>query len=436
MTGVRIKRAQPFDARLVAPPSKYHTHRALILASLAEGTSSISGTSESLDNLSTLRCLELFGTRFARNQEGYLVHGGPYNTPEEILDVGNSGSTLHFLMGVGSSAKGTVVFTGDESLRKRPLEPYLDALNRWGIEAWSTRGNGRPPVVVKHRDPTGLASEIKVDGLISQWTTGLVLHAPLTGHDVAVHVKGKIQEPSYVEMTTAMMRQFGVIVKTSPNRRSYFIQGGQKYVPAQVTIPGDIALASFGLALAVLTGSHLIYENIHLEVVHPEGAFVRALEEMGASLKIDRQAGTIESSREKQLDGITFDCGDAPDMVPILSVLLALARGTSRITNAAQLRYKESNRLQAMCQLNRMGANVQETEDGLLFQGVDRLHGATLDAMHDHRVAMSLIVAGCVADGTTEVIGAESASVSYPGFLRDLRSIGVDVKEYHSGGPE
>lgn len=428
MSYLAIQKIQPFVGRMVAPPSKYHTHRAFILASLAEGESTITGTSESLDNMSTVRCLAKFGTRFEKMPDGYKVHGGAYQTPDDVLDVGNSGSTIHFLLALASTAPGAVVFTGDASIRARPQQPYLDALNRWGIEAFSTRGDGRPPIVVKHRDPRTLGSEVAVDGLISPWTTGLILLAPFTGHDVTVRVTGKVQESSYVAMTIEMLRHFNIHVEASADRARYFVPGGQTYRPAHVHIPGDIALASFGLALAALSGSRLVYENLDLSLVHPEAAIIPALQRMGADIRIDERARTVEIVGGKRLQGIEVDCGDAPDMVPILSVLLALAKGRSRIYNAAQLRYKECNRLAAMMQLNQMGARVTETADGLEFEGVESLHGATIDSFKDHRVQMSFAVAGCLADGTTYVFDAEAAGVSYPGFIRDVKNLGARIQ--------
>jgi 3-phosphoshikimate 1-carboxyvinyltransferase len=413
---------------MVAPPSKYHTHRALIFASLADGESIITGTSESLDNMSTVRCLAKFGTRFEKIANGYRVYGGAYRTPDDVLDVGNSGSTIHFLLALASTAPGAVVFTGDASIRARPQQPYLDALNRWGIEAFSTRGDGRPPIVVKHRDPRTLGADVAVDGLISPWTTGLILLAPFTQHDVTVRVTGKVQESSYVAMTIEMLKHFGVHVEASADRATYFVPGGQTYRPAHIRIPGDIALASFGLALAALSGSCIVYENLDLSLVHPEAAIIPTLQRMGADVRVDERARTVEIVGGKRLHGIEVDCGDAPDMVPIVSVLLALARGHSRIYNAAQLRYKECDRLAAMLQLNQMGARVTETADGLEFEGVDSLHGAVIDSFNDHRVQMSFTVAGCIAKGTTYVSGAESAGVSYPGFVRDLKNLGARIE--------
>jgi|YNPBryantNP2012_1023418.scaffolds.fasta_scaffold05304_2 3-phosphoshikimate 1-carboxyvinyltransferase len=428
MSYLAIQKIEPFSARLSAPPSKYHTHRAFILASLAEGESTITGTSESLDNMATVRCLTKLGTQFHKTSDGYIVRGGAYRTPDDVLDVGNSGSTIHFLLALASTVPGAVVFTGDASIRARPQQPYLDALNRWGIEAWSTRGNGCPPIVVRHRDARTLSTCVEVDGLISPWTTGLILLAPFTEHDVTVRVTGKVQESSYVAMTIEMLKSFNIHVQASADRAMYFVSGGQRYRPASVHIPGDIALASFGLALAALSGSHIVYENLDLSCVHPEAAIVPALQRMGADVRIDARARTLEIVGGRRLQGIEVDCGDAPDMVPILSVLLALAKGRSRIYNAAQLRYKECDRLAAMTQLNKMGARVTETADGLEFEGVESLHGAVIDSFNDHRVQMSFTVAGCIATGTTYVSGAEAAGVSYPGFVRDLKNLGARIE--------
>jgi len=428
MSFLSIRKVSPFDVRMVAPPSKYHTHRAFILASLSEGESRITKISESLDNMATLRCLSLLGTRYERSQDGYTVWGGPYQTPENVLDAGNSGSTIYFLLALASTAPEAVIFTGDASVRSRPQKPYLEALNRWGIEAWSTRGDGRLPIVVKHHDPKRLGPYVEVDGLLSQWRTGLILLAPLTGHEVKVTTTGVVQEPTYASMTIAMMKQFGVEVIVSSDHRSYLIPGKQYYTPTTIQIPGDISLASFALALAALTGSHLVCSNIDLTTIHPEAAIIPVLQRMGVDLRINPEAQSVEITGSGRLKGIDVDCSDAPDMVPILSVLFALAEGRSRIQNAYQVRFKESNRLAAMCQLNKMGARVKETADGLEFEGVEKLRGATIDSFHDHRVQMSFVIAGSVAEGVTLVSDPSASSISYPNFVSDIREIGVPIE--------
>jgi 3-phosphoshikimate 1-carboxyvinyltransferase len=417
---------KPIDGTLVAPPSKYHTHRALVLGALAKGESIITGISKSLDNMSTMKCLSLLGTQFSEIEDGYRIVGSDFQTPADILDCGNSGSTIHFLLGLSAMAPGTVIFTGDESLRSRPLGPYIEALQRWGIDVWSSRENGYLPVIVRHKDPTQLSDRVVVNGMISPWATGLILMAPFTGHGVTVEIEnGKLNEGSYTELMIKMMEKFGIKVEYPPSRSSFYIPGGQKYQPSQVAIPGDIALASFGLVLAALTDSHIRYTNLDLSIYHPEAKIIEVLQDMGADLRIDAERQTVEVFGGRPLTGVTVDCNDSPDMVPILSVLLAFGKGESKIINAEQLRYKECDRLAAMTQLNKMGARVTETADGLVFEGVDTLHGADLESFADHRVLMSMAVAGLVAQGRTTISEPGAAAVSYPGFIKDIGALGA-----------
>ncbi len=430
MSNLIVKQlGEPIDGILVAPPSKYHTHRAFVLAALAKGKSTITGISESLDNMSTVNCLSLLGTEFETVDGGYRVSGGSFKTPADILDAGNSGSTVHFLLGVATTAPGTTVFTGDVSLRSRPLNPYIQALQEWGIDLWSTQGNGRLPIVIRHQDPNTLPKSVEVNGLISPWATGLILLAPFTGHDVTVTIEdGKLNEGGYTILMMRMMESFGVQTEAAPNRASFFVPGGQQYKPAQITIPGDIALASFGLVLAAISGSRVKYTNLDLSVYHPEAKIIDVLQKMGADIRIDATAKTVEVVGGRRLKGVVVDSNDAPDMVPILSVLLALAEGESQIINVEQLRIKECDRLTAMAQLNKMGARVTERKDGLIFQGVEKLHGAQIDSMHDHRVLMSFFVAGCVADNETIITEPGAAAVSYPAFLQDIKRLGADFQ--------
>ena len=419
----------PLEGTLVASPSKYHTHRALILAALADGESTITGMSTSLDNMSTVKCLTQLGTKFESIGNGYKVTGRPFQTPTNILDCGNSGSTINFLLAVTSTAPGTIVYTGDESLRSRPLGPYIEALNRWGIDTWSTRSNGLLPVVIRSGDITKLSDRVWINGLISPWTSGLLIAAPFTGHDVTIDIEdGKLNEASYTDLMIQMMALFGVEAEAKEDHSSFFVKGGQKFQPGQVHIPGDIALASFGLVLAAISDSHICYTNMDPDAFHPESKILEALEQMGADVRIDGDAQTIEVYGGKPLKGIEIDCNDAPDMIPVLSILLAHGEGESRIVNAEQVHYKECDRLEAMAQLNKMGVPVEVTRDGLIIQGVKKLHGAELESYKDHRVMMSFAIAGLVADGTTYITDPEAAGVSYPGFIKDISALGADFE--------
>ncbi|MBG0786804.1 MAG: 3-phosphoshikimate 1-carboxyvinyltransferase [Anaerolineaceae bacterium] len=417
------------EGTLKASPSKYHTHRALILSALAEGESTITGMSTSLDNMSTVTCLTEMGTKFTAIENGYKVVGGPFQTPANILDCGNSGSTINFLLAVTSTAPGTIVYTGDDSLRSRPLGPYIEALNRWGIDTWSTRSNGLLPVVIRSGDITKLSDRVWVNGLISPWASGILLASPFTGHDVTVDIEnGELNEASYTDLMIQMMSQFGVEVEAKEDHSSFFVKGGQKFHPAKVHIPGDIALASFGLVLAAISDSHICYTNMDPNAFHPESKILEALEQMGADVRIDPEAKTIEVYGGKPLKGIEIDCNDAPDMIPVLSILLAHGEGESRIVNAEQVHYKECDRFEAMAQLNKMGVPVEVTRDGLIIQGVKKLKGASVDSFKDHRVMMSFTIAGLVADGPTYITDPEAAGVSYPGFIKDISALGADLE--------
>lgn len=417
------------EGTLKASPSKYHTHRALILASLAEGKSTITGLSKSLDNMSTVQSLTQLGTKFKSIENGYEIIGGPFKTPANILDCGNSGSTINFLLAVSATAPGTIVYTGDDSLRTRPLGPYIEAVNRWGIDTWSTRSNGLLPVVIRSGDMTKLADQVWINGLISPWTSGLLLAAPFTGHDVTIDIEdGKLNEATYTDLMIQMMNLFGVDVDIEENHTSFFVKGGQKFQPAEVSIPGDIALASFGLVLAAISDSHIRYTNMDANVFHPEGKILEALERMGADVRIDTDAKTIEVFGGKPLKAIEIDCNEAPDMIPVLSILLAHGEGESRIVNAEQVHYKECDRLEAMGQLNKMGVPVEVTQDGLIIKGVKKLKATSVESYKDHRVMMSYTIAGLVADGPTFITDPEAAGVSYPGFINDIKALGAALE--------
>lgn len=430
MTGLKVSPLEKsLEGTLIAPPSKYHTHRALILSALAEGKSKVTGISKSLDNLSTMQCLTELGTTYSEVDDGYEVTGGPFRTPRNILDCGNSGSTINFLLAVTSTAPGSVVFTGDDSLRSRPLGPYITALNNWGIDVWSTQENGLLPCVIRQRDVTTLSDHVEINGLVSPWASGLLLLAPFTGHDVTVEIEGgKLNEASYTELMIQMMKSFGVEVDYESDRSKFFVRGGQKFLPAHIEIPGDIALASFGLVLAAISNSHIRYTNLDTNTFHPESKILEALERVGADLRIDLDAKTIEVYGGRSLKAIDIDCNDAPDMIPVLSVLLAQCEGTSRIFNAEQVHYKECDRLEAMGQLNKMGARTEVTRDGLIIQGVKKLKGAKIESFKDHRVMMSYTIAGLVAEGETFISDPGAAAVSYPGFLKDIRKLGAEFE--------
>jgi 3-phosphoshikimate 1-carboxyvinyltransferase len=430
MSDLLVRKAEGgFEGTMQAPPAKYYTHRGFIFGSLADGKTKVLNTSPAGDNMSTVRALKLLGTRVERIEDlgnAYEVTGGPYHTPDDVLNVGNSGTTISFMLGLASRAPGVSVFTGDASLRSRPMGPLLEAMNDWGVPCWSTRGNGRLPIVVEHHED--LKPVVEVSGFISQYVSSPIIMAPFAGKDVTVRVRDKVNEPTYVGLTIHTMRMFGVEVIPAEDYQSFTIPAGQTFQPTTFEVPGDFALAAYGLAVAALTGSCLTYTNLDIDSVQPEKGFINFLQAMGADLVIDAQAKTIAIDGSKRLQGIEWDGNDTPDMIPLMAVLCALAEGKSRIYNVEQVRYKESDRISQMLQLNKMGARVTEFRDGLEFEGVEGLQGARMLSEGDHRLAMGWVVAGLMAEGETIVTEAQVASISYPDFLKDMKRLGMDIQ--------
>ena len=430
MSHLVVRRAErEFEGTMQAPPAKYYTHRGFIFGSLADGKTQVLNTSPAGDNMSTVRALKLLGTQVEPIEgldNAFEVTGGPYQTPDDVLNIGNSGSTIAFLLGLASTAPGASVFTGDASLRSRPMGPLLESMTEWGVPCWSTRGNGQLPIVVEHHKE--LKPVVEVSGFTAHYVSGPIMMAPFAGKDVTVRVRGKLNEPTYVALTVHMMGMFGVEVFPAEDFQSFTIPAGQTFKPSTFEVPGDFALAAYGLSIAALTGSRLTYTNLDINSMQPEKGFINFLQAMGADLTIDAEAKTITIEGGKRLHGIEWDGNDSPDMVPLMAVLCALAEGKSRIYNVEQVRYKESDRISEMLQLNKMGARVTEFRDGLAFEGVEGLQGARMLSEGDHRLAMGWVVAGLMAEGETVVSEAEVASISYPDFMKDMRRLGMDIQ--------
>ena len=406
--------------------SKYHMTRAMIMGSLAEGRTTIEDASGAVVGkmTSTVDNVEAFGARVETRGETCIVDGGPYRTPDNVVDVENSGTTLQFLLGVAATAPGWTVFTGDHSLRQRPIKSLVDSLTRIGIECISTRGDGTAPLMVRGGGIEG--GETEISGFISQWLSGVLICAPLSRQGVTVRLTDLLREAPYIDMTLQMLDAFGVSYDASEAPHTYRVPGGQVYRPTTISIPGDFCVASVILVAAAITpGSDVTLENLDLSSIHPEKKIVDIMVEMGADLTIDEAAKTIRVRGSTDMRGIDIDVTHSPDLVPILSVLGCFARGTTRILNAEHVRYKESDRIASMMELTKIGARIEERRDGLDIQGIDGFTGGeTLDAHLDHRVATALSVAGLRTEREIIVTRAENFVMSYPGFLDDVTTLG------------
>jgi 3-phosphoshikimate 1-carboxyvinyltransferase len=297
----------------------------------------------------------------------------------------------------------------------------IKALNGLGAVCFSTRYNGLAPIVVQGPLEGG---EISIEGGISsQFISSMLISCPFAERDTTININGELKSRPYVEVTLEMMDKAGG--KVSTDYREFHIESDQEYDLKSYRIPGDFSSASYMLAAGALAGKVTVVNLI--ESKQGDAAIMEHLLDMGANVYWDTAKGTV-TVEKAELKGIDIDVGATPDLVPTLAVLAACAKGETHITNAAHVRYKETDRLHAITtELKKMGADIVEEPDGLIIRG-GRLRGAKVDGYDDHRIVMALAVAGLMATGTTSIGTAESVDISYPGFFNDLKRIGAKVE--------
>jgi cyclohexanecarboxylate-CoA ligase len=429
---------------IAVPASKYHAHRALMLASLAAGESRIKGGVAAKHVQSTIEVLSGLGTEIEKTADGFLVRGGlPYRPLRDTVSVGSSGTTLYFMIGLASLAETPVTLTGQKYFQRRPVGPLLEALGSMGIELSSA--NATPPITVQPKRPRG--GRVSIAGTLSQWISGLLIVAPFASGPTTIEVEGTLNEQPYVELTVNMMRDFGLEVGVSKDWRRFEIEPNQTARPAEVTLPPDIGSLAFGLAATSIHPSDVFFHGVAeidgAKVDHPEAHFLDVVAEMGLPMELDRAAGGVRVRHDRvRLRGVEIDCRPMPDMLPVLSTMGQFAEGETRFSNVAHVRLKESDRVVSMLQLNRMGGDVEEQGDELVVRGIaGKLTGSPLSSFNDHRVHMSLSVAASRARGESSLTYPNAFRISYPGFLDDMREIGLhlsiedDRERPESGAP-
>jgi len=413
------------SGRVEAPPSKSYTHRAVLVGALSDGTRVLNPL-DSADTQASVRCARALGADVTREDGDLRIDGvaGAPETPDEVMDCGNSGTTTRLFAGAASVVDGLAVLTGDESLRSRPNGPLLSSLRELGATARSTRGNGRAPLVVGDSLEGG---ETTIDGGVSsQFISSLLFAAPLTDDGVTVRIDGTLKSRPYVDITLEVLADMGVAYDETDE--GFRVDGGGTYTADSFRVPGDFSSASYPLAAGAVAGEAGV-ANLYPSAQGDE-AILEVLERMGASVNWDRDEGVARVSGEADgLGGVEFSAADNPDLTPTVASLGAAANGETRIVDAEHVRYKETDRLEAMAtELGKMGAVVKEERDALYVDGdASELVGARVDGRGDHRVVMALAVAALVADGETTIETAESVDVSYPGFAEDLRALGADA---------
>lgn len=416
------------------PGDKSISHRSLMLGALAQGETIVRGLLLGEDPRSTAACFRAMGAEISElNETEVRIQGiglGNLQEPTEVLDAGNSGTTMRLMLGILASHPGRFfTVTGDGSLRSRPMSRVIQPLAEMGAQIWGRKGNSLAPLAVQ-----------------GQTLKGFHYHSPIASAQVkscvmlaGLMAEGQttVTEPALSrDHSERMLRAFGANVAVDPATNSVTVTGQPTLVGQTVIVPGDISSAAFWLvAGAIVPGSNLLVENVGVNPTRT--GVLEALEMMGANLTLENQrevAGEpVADIRVKYgpLKACRIEGDIIPrliDEIPILAVAAAFAKGTTVFKDAEELRVKESDRITVMAtQLNAMGAQVTELPDGMEVTGGSPLTGTEVDSFTDHRIGMSLAIAALRAAGTTTIHRAEAASISYPNFVATLeQAIGIN----------
>lgn len=407
-----------------AIPSKSEAHRALICAALSDGPTRIICPASSDDIDATIGCLEALGAKIDRDGEGFTVvpleRGG---TPARVLDCRESGSTLRFLLPV-AAALGGASLTGSARLSERPLGPLVAALRAHGAVVDT---DGSLPLAVSGGIAPGV---FELPGNISsQYITGILLAAPLIDGASEIRVTEPIESRPYIALSLDVLQAFGIgaQIVSAGAFTSYLLPAQAAYrSPRTFEVGGDWSNAAFWLAAGALSDAGVEVEGLSLVSKQADRAVIGALALFGAQVA---RGGRSAAARRDALHGARIDVSSCPDLVPAIAPLAALAEGRSEIVGAGRLRLKESDRLASIADvLGSIGAHVSIEDDALVFEGVERLHGGTVDAHNDHRIAMMAAIAATRADSPVLIRGAQCTAKSYPGFFDDLAALGGIVE--------
>ena len=396
---------------VTVPPSKSVAHRMIIAAALAEGTSTISNLYPSVDILATMDCMRALGAKIDFQDDKAIIEG-VRNIPEKaVLDCHESGSTMRFLIPVACALGVNAEFIGSGKLPERPITPFVEEFPKHGItfEFSKAESGCTLPCSVSGKLTSG---RFEIDGgLSSQFITGLLLALPILDGDSEIVLTSKLNSKPYIDITLGVLRDFGCEINEIDNR--FQIKGSQKLKPFSGAVEGDYSQAAFFYTANSL-GSELNIGGLNKNSSQGDKQIVQICEEFGLS-----------GGQPFEIDG-----SDIPDLVPILTVLACFGKGTSRITNIARLRYKESDRLSVPAEcLNAIGGRVTVHEDSLEIEGVNSLKGGEIDGHNDHRIPMSMAIAATMCEQPLIIRGAECVRKSFPNFFDVYRSLGGEFEE-------
>ncbi len=399
--------------------SKSAAHRLLICAAFADKETVIRCEEINEDITATVRCLNAIGAKIVRQDPVFRVTPVGTLTHSPSLDCGESGSTLRFLLPLTCMLGLDASFVMAGRLPQRPLSPLREELEAHGIR-FSPIGSN--PLLCKGKLE---GNRFSISGSVSsQFISGLLFALAISGKTGIIEIEGKLESAPYVDMTMEALAQFGLYAIRHMEKIEIRENNGLRS-PGEATVEGDWSNAAFSLCLGALGKAPVTVCGLNSESRQGDQAIVTLLKRFGALAEETQDSVTVSPAR---LCGIEIDASQIPDLVPILATVASVAEGKTVIRNAARLRIKESDRLVTVrTVLNTLGANVSETEDGLIIYGKKELLGGTVSSFGDHRIAMSAAVASVVCHSPVTVENAQAAAKSYPAFWDDMAELGLEI---------
>ena len=420
------------------PSSKSHSVRALLIATLAKGTSHLHNVLDAEDGRAAIEVCKGLGAKIQdkKNESGGLEvtvtsEGVPLNTLQTDLFSSNSGITTTFtipLIGLRKNTEVPLILSSGEQMQKRPMASIVKAVQNLGMDVESFNKGENFPMRLSGNL---IGGNTAVDGSNSQYLSALLLSLPCARKNSVIEVKN-LQERPYVDMTLSWLEEQNIRIGhfKKENVDTFKIFGNQEYKPFTKTIPGDFSSASYLIAAAVLIPGEVVLHGLDMGDPQGDKRIIPILQQMGADITVVKNDGgnAIKIVGGKPLKGTTIDCGDIPDMLPTLAVIGTQAEGKTTLFNVANARIKETDRIKSMgTELKKMGVKLEETEASLIIYR-SKLYRARTHGYSDHRTIMALAVAGLLADGETSIDTAEGINKTFPNFVHLMNSIGAKME--------
>ena len=415
-----IKKSK-ISGKITCPPNKSYTHRAIFLAALSDGKSIVRNILKSRDTIATINACKAFGVQ-VHEEDNILTIKNTINSTVQgsVINAENSGTTITISIAVAALSGGSTMLTGDESLKKRPMKPILNSLETLGISTESD--DGKPPITIKGKIN---GSEINIDGGISsQFISALLIIGPRLENGLTLNVNGNLVSKPYVDLTLAIMKEFGVETNTEIPYEKYSVEH-QIYKPTTFTIPSDFSNLALLLAANVLLDDGLEIDIILGEMPQGDEAIIDILEELGVTVILD--GDNITTKSPKVLGGGRFDLSNTPDLLPALAILCLKSSKPIEIFNVKHARYRETDRISVISrELKKIGIGVKENDDGMILTPTKNHTPAEFNSENDHRLFMAFSIASMYI-GDCTVTDPDSVQVSYPNFIKDMKNCGAQI---------